>query len=1187
LTDGVYDLLVKSIDFGPSLMRVGFVYPTDPTQTALSYSTSVSDVIDLAVSLPVKTARTPNWDASTCFTTSVTTVGGRDEITYTWQVGTQPDFLAAGVLVGDVGILSSLLTFLPQNKGFSALLKNVSSTFFTLELPKGRVTADAITWDSIDNTNGVVTFTKSTGHGIVAGNRFGTYNTAILTGSTRPFDSGSYSAITASSTQVTALAPAGVPGGAIQNISLINNIATVTAANHNLNVANIVKISSAGSPYDGTYPVLAVLNANQFQYILNASASPVGSGRFDFQTIAPVGTISNISSISRSSGTVTVNTSAAHGLTAGQPVSISGVVLTAWSSGTYSFGDVVRDLLNNQTYKCIVGGPSSTNPSLDPTRWASSSFDLTGTFTVSLVLTPTEFQYIYNDSTGTASGTGGVASGFATQGSLARAIGGDANLLSFAQVGTTQQEVVDFLSTQSPIIATAQIVGGTQTTAISKSTEDLDVSGGYLSGTVTNIQIFKGSRRIKVTTGTQVPAGSELTLSIPSQTQYNGKYTVLSEAQVGGNYVFDAVSEVISDTSSNLSVSGTFVGSTPFIMMVDGDNSVLSDNLGALPGSPQFQAKRAWVYPPDIGEELRLITTTEDQLSRFWNRLVVTGVSNVSTVTNARYGREIQIETDTFGSGGSVQVVGGSANSKTVALVGASSQVNDKLGFLTVPYDLRRGIVSGTWMRAQNTVRENRQLGFTAATRLQVFTNGIGIDSLSPGSFQTKRTTTPDNTTTFNIEYHGSFLAFVCVAGSSLNLTAQGVREGDWVRITNSFPQLYDSGKSYVTGNKVKDGTGQRYLAIAPSTGQPVTNPTYWTAYTDWSSIASYSVGQYALFNGRLWYAAAASTGKLPGSDTSIWEPREFSVANVGIFRVVRVFGEDAFWVENPNGIEEVTKILDPNDLTFYSPDSVMPGDTLVITGPVLGLNNDGRYTVQDDQPDGSSFFPTATRIYTTAIPQAQGLTLLGLYYGQINIEEGQPISLLKRVFTVGPYNGNLAAIMVDSPELTDRLSSANGGYLSLLGKMNYPTTISFGLDGYKAYAGLVAQLNKVIYGDPTNPVQYPGVRAGGTAIGIKPALTKRVQVALAVRTKIGIDPITITNQIQASVAAYVRSLDVGQPVSISSIVSAAGSVNGVTSVAIVSPTYNSNNDLIAVGAAEKAAIVDSTTDVVVSILGT
>jgi uncharacterized phage protein gp47/JayE len=166
-------------------------------------------------------------------------------------------------------------------------------------------------------------------------------------------------------------------------------------------------------------------------------------------------------------------------------------------------------------------------------------------------------------------------------------------------------------------------------------------------------------------------------------------------------------------------------------------------------------------------------------------------------------------------------------------------------------------------------------------------------------------------------------------------------------------------------------------------------------------------------------------------------------------------------------------------------------------------------------------------------------------------------------------------------------LSSANGGYLSLLGKMNYPTTISFGLDGYKAYAGLVAQLNKVIYGDPTNPVQYPGVRAGGTAIGIKPALTKRVQVALAVRTKIGIDPITITNQIQASVAAYVRSLDVGQPVSISSIVSAAGSVNGVTSVAIVSPTYNSNNDLIAVGAAEKAAIVDSTTDVVVSILGT
>ena len=57
--------------------------------------------------------------------------------------------------------------------------------------------------------------------------------------------------------------------------------------------------------------------------------------------------------------------------------------------------------------------------------------------------------------------------------------------------------------------------------------------------------------------------------------------------------------------------------------------------------------------------------------------------------------------------------------------------------------------------------------------------------------------------------------------------------------------------------------------------------------------------------------------------------------------------------------------------------------------------------------------------------------------------------------------------------------------------------------------------------------------------------------------------------------------------VSISEIVSAANSVNGVTSVAITSPLYNITNDLIEVGANEKAKIHEPTTDVIVSVLGT
>jgi hypothetical protein len=56
--------------------------------------------------------------------------------------------------------------------------------------------------------------------------------------------------------------------------------------------------------------------------------------------------------------------------------------------------------------------------------------------------------------------------------------------------------------------------------------------------------------------------------------------------------------------------------------------------------------------------------------------------------------------------------------------------------------------------------------------------------------------------------------------------------------------------------------------------------------------------------------------------------------------------------------------------------------------------------------------------------------------------------------------------------------------------------------------------------------------------------------------------------------------------VAISTIVAAAAAVDGVVAVTVLSPTYGSGNDLIAVQANEKPRILDLNQDVLVSVVG-
>jgi hypothetical protein len=151
------------------------------------------------------------------------------------------------------------------------------------------------------------------------------------------------------------------------------------------------------------------------------------------------------------------------------------------------------------------------------------------------------------------------------------------------------------------------------------------------------------------------------------------------------------------------------------------------------------------------------------------------------------------------------------------------------------------------------------------------------------------------------------------------------------------------------------------------------------------------------------------------------------------------------------------------------------------------------------------------------------------------------------------------------------------------MSKLNFPSAITKGLDAYKYNTGLIAEANRIVYGDPRDNTTYPGVAAAGAEIFIKPPLVKRIEVSISVRIKTGIPFVTIAEEVRNSVAALINANPVGQSIPISNIISAAGGVAGIQAVAISSPQYDVQNDIIRINAGEKSFILDIISDITVA----
>jgi uncharacterized phage protein gp47/JayE len=311
------------------------------------------------------------------------------------------------------------------------------------------------------------------------------------------------------------------------------------------------------------------------------------------------------------------------------------------------------------------------------------------------------------------------------------------------------------------------------------------------------------------------------------------------------------------------------------------------------------------------------------------------------------------------------------------------------------------------------------------------------------------------------------------------------------------------------------------------------------------------------------------------------------ALGNIGIFRVIRKYedaGKGTFWIENSSFQAQPTAEC---DIHFYTDDSVMPGDYLSISNTAWdgAASNRGVYEVVNV---GSTFTnPQKLRVNGTLSTVGAPKPALGSSYQQIQVLEGRPARLIKRVIGISPAaDTDYAEVKLSTSAVSKRVGEVAGSVLTALDKLGFGTGLAIGVDGYKYNTGLLQEVNRVMYGYAGNETTYPGVVAAGSIVNIQGPLVKRVQVTVALRLKTGVAREEVKSRAQSAIAAIINRAGLGEAISLSDITTAAGKVGGVTSATMVSPTATAGADVISVQPYEKPLVLNVDQDVIIVFVG-
>ncbi len=587
-------------------------------------------------------------------------------------------------------------------------------------------------------------------------------------------------------------------------------------------------------------------------------------------------------------------------------------------------------------------------------------------------------------------------------------------------------------------------------------------------------------------------------------------------------------------------------------------------------------------------ETVRLVPITAENISEYLATSGPGGLfANGETVVSNQ-GKRPQITTITVGSGGSVQVQGGTANSLTSVVKGQAIQTASTYAVVTVATSDTTGLSAGHWMELQNSVAVPK-------SRITSDTNLDSIESdgsVYIGKLKLNFTNGTPITWTVGETITGG------TSGASATVTSSTT--GTSGSVTFSYKTW--NGINFTNGEALNGSTsGPAFGTANGSQFADTTDPKAW----EWANTAVNAVvasqtwqiekqGDFVCYQ---WVSGSSPnlTGIQEGDWAYIHLPGTINQLNRGAFRIVRVSNTTkTFWIENANAVEE-TSVM---SIAFITYDSVMPGDKLAINTSLWGINNLGTWTVKSigvglttsgftGTPNQWLFTLDTTDRATTAVA-APGPAALGTSSNLVQVIEGSPSRLIKRIWAISlnPTDGSLTDIKFDTWAGGTKVSEAAGTVLGSLDKLNFSTSVASGIDGYQHSVGLIEEANKVGYGVDSDPATYPGLIAAGASVNIEGPLIHRIQVSLALRTRSGVSTRDVKSAVRSAVSAYVNAIGVGKQVALSEIVSVAQAVNGVVAVTVLSPTYSSGNDLINIQPYEKPMILNLDDDVQISFVG-
>lgn len=263
------------------------------------------------------------------------------------------------------------------------------------------------------------------------------------------------------------------------------------------------------------------------------------------------------------------------------------------------------------------------------------------------------------------------------------------------------------------------------------------------------------------------------------------------------------------------------------------------------------------------------------------------------------------------------------------------------------------------------------------------------------------------------------------------------------------------------------------------------------------------------------------------------------------------------------------------DDIRVYEGDAVRVNDSIFISANTnsnwFETTNSGTFNIDawgTDTTDGRLFLRVEN---SSGLAETEVQQDIENAKFSITESEDNKFTTIKQIHHVAidDFNPDRRVIYLSPGNRSYKWGQSNITSISALGKMSYSQDVVTGVDGYLYYTGLLRKVQRIIDGFEPDATNFPGRKAVGSLIETLPPLPRRVEVAIDITTRDGVNLSEISDEITSSIINYVSDLGVGEDVILSDIIVRVKNIDGVAAVTFITP--EPSQERIAVSANEKA----------------